>query len=241
MAPPTFVSYSDGSGFSGVTNPRTVSVTTQTGDRIVVAAEVENGNTPTTTAPSGNGNTFALVINQPSATNNAIGRVAVWTATEVSGATYNVSCPKPTGDTGVHWGFEVWVWRDSDGFGATASTGSAASTLAVTTQQDNSALCVGISDWNAVDGATRTRRTVNGGTGTERTYYRDSARYAVYAMDYGDAGTAGSKTVGYSAPTGQQTALGVVEVLGTAGGAPAAATPEPYVVNRSAIGRASNW
>jgi hypothetical protein len=89
----------------------------------------------------------------------------------------------------------------------------------LTTAAANSGLCVASSDWNSIDGTTRTRRTINGSTGTEELYGRDSAQYAWYAQDYADCGAAGSITAGYSAPTGQASAIIAVEIKGTAGGA----------------------
>jgi hypothetical protein len=42
----------------------------------------------------------------------------------------------------------------------------------------------------------------------------------LYAQDYADTGAAGSVTAGYSAPTGQASAIIAVEVLGSAAAAP---------------------
>jgi len=47
----------------------------------------------------------------------------------------------------------------------------------------------------------------------------------VYVAYYPDAGTAGSKTVGLSAPTGQQYSIVAVEIKGTAGAAAASLAP----------------
>ena len=220
MAAPTFVSYG-ASAFNSTTTPKTVSVTTQTGDRLLVIAYVESGSLPTTTAPTGNSNTFTQIDNYPSSNDNTVGRHIAWSCTEASGTTYNVSCSRPSSDTAVWWGCEVWIYRDSDGFGAVATATSAGTaSVTITTTQANSAVCMGGVDWNAVDGASRTAQTVNSSTGTEGTYFRDSTRYTVYTRRWDDVGSAASKTVGYSAPSGQKFAGVAVEIKGTSAVAP---------------------
>lgn len=218
MAAPTFVSYG-ATSFNDGTSPKSVSITTQTGDRIVVIAVAESGDSATSTAPTGNSQTFSQVASL--GTTNAHARAIAWTCTETSGTTYSVSVPRPSSSSSVVWGAGVWVWRASDGFGAVGAptVGSTSNSVTLTTTQANSGLCVASSDWNAVDGTTRTRRTINSSTGTERSYFRDSSRYTVYGQDYADCGAAGSVTGGYSAPTGQASAIIAVEVKGTSGAA----------------------
>jgi hypothetical protein len=95
---------------------------------------------------------------------------------------------------------------------------SGAPSLSITTTQDNSAIVVANGDWNATDGASRTWRTA-GSSATENTYFRDSTRYTAYGAYHADAGTAGGKTVGLSAPGGQKYSIIAVEVKGTAAAA----------------------
>jgi hypothetical protein len=122
------------------------------------------------------------------------------------------------------FGGGVQNFRGSDGVGASSSTtGSGGPSLSLTTTQANSAIVVASSDWNAVDGTTRTWRTVNSltptaGNGLERSYVLLGGGFAEYAAYYSDAGTAAAKTVGLSAPTGQAYSIGAVEVKGAAGG-----------------------
>jgi len=120
----------------------------------------------------------------------------------------------------------AWVYRGSDGFGAVGApaVGTTNGLATFTTQAANSAVLAFSADWNAVDGTTRTRRTINASTGTEETYYRNSVEYTVYTQRYDDAGAAGSVSAGYSAPTGQKSAIIAVEIKGAAAGA--AALPE---------------
>jgi hypothetical protein len=50
---------------------------------------------------------------------------------------------------------------------------------------------------------------------TEQTYDFESGRYTVYGGYHPDVGSAGFKTVGLSAPSGQKWATAAVEVTGT--------------------------
>lgn len=124
------------------------------------------------------------------------------------------------GSSSIHWGGNVLTFRKSEGVGASAKGESeGAPSLEITTTQDNSAVVVIVTDWNAKSG-TRTWRTVNGTTpteanGFERTYVQDGSRYTVYAAYYPDVGASGAKTVGLTAPTGQKFSIIAVEVKGT--------------------------
>lgn len=220
MAAPTFVSYAD-SGFNSTTTPKTLGVTTQAGDRLAVVAIVENGLSSSSTAPTGNGNTFGQ--GAAIGTTDQVCRAIAWTCTEVAGGTYNISVPRPSSAVNLFWGAAVAVWRDSDGFGniGAPTAGSTSNLVTFTTAQANSGLFILSGDWNSADGTTRTRRTINGSTGTERVYFRDAARYSVYGQTYADTSAVGSVSGGYSAPTGQASAIIAVEIRGTAGGAPA--------------------
>jgi hypothetical protein len=215
--PPTFVSYGV-STLNDSTTPKTVSVTVQSGDLLIVYSTGESATSggPVNTAPTGGSLTYTQLATM--GTINTDPRNIAWSATATSNATFNVSAIQPSVST-IWWGVHVWVWRNHNGTG-TIGTGTinTNNSVTLTTAAANSALCVTSPDWNAIDGTTRTRRTVNGSTGTERAYHRDSAHYAAYAQDYADTGSVGSLTAGYSAPTGQQTATIAVEVKAGAGG-----------------------
>jgi fibronectin-binding autotransporter adhesin len=226
MAAPTYVSFGSTTFNTSSEATKTVSITTAVGDRIVVVTLGESGDGALTTAPTGGSLTYTQVANLGTASSSS--RAIAWTATATAAATFTVTIARPTTSSGLKWGGMVWVWRASDGFGAVGAptVGSTSNSVTLTTTAANSALCVASSDWNAVDGATRTRRTVNSSTGTENIYGRDSAAYTWYAQRYDDAGAAGSKTAGYSAPSGQNSAIIAVEVLGTASAPTASGTGE---------------
>lgn len=67
-------------------------------------------------------------------------------------------------------------------------------------------------DWNALNGSSRTWRTINSIVGTERTYAFTSGAYTVYVGSWSDLGSTGTKTFGLSSPSGQQTSQIAVEI-----------------------------
>jgi hypothetical protein len=220
---PTFVSYG-ASVFNVTTTPKTVSVTVQNGDLLVVMSLAESaGGGAVNTAPTGGSLTYTQLATL--GTTSAHARAIAWSAPATSGATFNVSAVYPLATANNWWGVAVWVWRDHNGTGTIGAptVNSTSNLVTMTTAAANSALCVGSTDFAAADGTTRTRRTVNGSTGTEESYFRDSIHYGVYAQDYADTGAAGSISAGYSAPTAQTSAIIGVEVK--AGAAPPAIPP----------------
>jgi hypothetical protein len=225
MALATRVSFGS-SAFNSNTTPKTVSVTVNTGDILVAMAFGANATTPVTTAPTGGSISWTQISSQGSGSSQARG--IGWHGTSGSNQTFSVSCVRPATNTD-YWGCMVWVYRDSDGVGALAGNIAVSNTITLTTTQANSTLLVGSGDWNAVDGASRTRRTVNGSTGTEELYGRDSAQYSWYGQRYDDAGSIGSVTGGYSAPSGQASAIIAVEIKGTTGGGGPAPRPPTII------------
>jgi len=120
------------------------------------------------------------------------------------------------------WGDIALVFSGSPGAGASGSaTGTGAPSLSLTTTADNSAVGVIVLDHNAVSGASRTWRTVNGvtptaGNGYELDYTLVASEYGVYVAYYPNAGLTGSKvTVGLSAPAGMKYTITAVEIQGT--------------------------
>lgn len=224
--PPTFVAEYE-SVFNTTTTPKTASVTTSVGDVLVVCAVSEessgfNFNTPT----GGTSLTWTLAQNVAVDTYT---EVSVWTATATTAESFTLSVT--TNGSGLLWGFNCLRFSGSDGPGASSKTNvsSGGPSLALTTGTDDAAIVCVSGDWNAADGTSRTWRTINSitptaGNNLERTYFRDSAHYALYIGYWNDAGTAGSKTTGLSAPTGQKYAIASVEVKGS-GGTGATVTP----------------
>ena len=228
--PPTPVAQYE-SVWNTSTTPKTVSVTTAVGDRLICCAINESmGASRSLNTPTG-GTGLTWTLDQSYAVTNQ-SMVSIWTATATTAETFTCSVTVTNGGTGF-WGFEVQRWSGSDGFGASGKAqASGAPSLALTTQGDDSALAVYSGDWNAIDGTTRTVRAISGAAFTETAYFRDSARYTLYGGYYDAAGPAGAKTVGWSAPTGQAYSLVAVEIKGAAGPPP---VPEEGTFNSSAM------
>lgn len=214
MAAPTFVAEYE-SVWNTTTTPKTISVTTAVDDVLALGIMVENGAGGVDAPTGGTGLTWTLRQSIDIDINWCT--TVVYTAVATTAETFTLSSTI-TG-SGAFWGFNCLRWSGSDGVGASAkaNVSGAAPSLALTTTGANSAVATFNSDWNAADGASRTWR--NGET--EQTYFRDAARYTVYAGRWNDSGAAGAKTLGLSAPAGQKYSIAGVEILGSAGGAPA--------------------
>lgn len=118
---------------------------------------------------------------------------------------------------GSLFGANVIRFSGSGGIGASnkAQGSSGSPSVSLTTTQANSAIVVVCGDWNAVSG-TQTFTNNFSGTPTALTDYPgDGAAYGVAIAYFSDAGAAGSKTVGMSAPTGQKWSIIAIEVKGT--------------------------
>lgn len=222
--PPTWVSFGS-SAFNVSTTPKTVSVTTQVGDRVVVVSLAEAAfSGAVNTAPTGGSQTYTQVATLGTLDTHA--RAIAWTMTSTTAATFSISAVIPANNATMKWGVMAWVYRGSDGFGTVGApaVNSTSNLVTLTTTGANSALVVASADYATVDGTTRTRRTVNSSTGAEELYGRDSVAYTWYGQRYDDTGVVGSVTGGYSAPVGQTTATIAVEILGS-GATPASIPP----------------
>lgn len=238
MAAPTFVAEYESAWNTNA--DKTVAVTTAVDDVLVALCAASNWSDSTDDISPPTGGTGLTWTTQETIFVSDYCAVAIFTtvASAVNtGANITLSL---SGAADALLGFNILRFSGSDGIGAAEKTNvlSGGPSLNITTTQANSALCVINADWNAVDGASRTWRTVNGitptsGNGLEKTYFRDAAQYTVYAALYDDAGSVASKTVGLSAPTGQKYAIAVVEVKGTAGGTDATVTPATIAVTAS--------
>lgn len=114
-------------------------------------------------------------------------------------------------------GGNIIRFSGSNGVGASnvANGASGTPSVSLTTTQANSAIVMIVTDWNATAG-TQTFTNNFSGTPTNLTDYPgDGAQYGVAIAYFPDAGAAGSKTVGMSAPTGQKWAIIAIEVKGT--------------------------
>lgn len=221
--PPTLVSEYEVSSWTTTATPKTVSVTVSAGDTLAVVGLTGDFDSDITT-PTGGGLTYTLQtvvegFNTPVAFSNAY----IWTATSSTSQTFTLSAGRTTGGS---WGFNVLRYSGVSTVGAAANAhvDGGAPALNITTINDNSAIVVGNADWDEISGTTRTWRAVNGASPTEQTYVLATNWSTFYAAQYTDAGTAGVKTVGLSAPTGQRYSIVAVELVGSASVAPSANT-----------------
>ena len=218
--PPTRVT-SSATAFNNATSPKTADVSVESGDVITVRfdSETYDSGLPTWNAvPAVSGGGLTWTEQQRVQINNYNSSL-LWTATATSATTITVSITYSASNGGydLWWGFRASVWRGSNGVGNSAkANGTGLGQLSLTTSSDNSAIDLTVGDWNSIDGASRTWLTVNGSAITEETYYRDASgsRYTHYTGYSPDAGSAGSKTVGLSAPTGLKYSIIAVEITG---------------------------
>lgn len=211
LTPPTLVS-TQSTAYNTTTTPKTQAVSVNNGDLIVAVGLCEDGFSNLSLTASGLTFTQRQVIDSAG---NCI--TSIWTAPAPSTTSYTLSLAQTVGGGGK-FGMTAFVFRDHGGVGASSSTtGTGGPSLGITTTSDNSMVVVASADWNAADGTSRTWRTANVAA-TEDLYGRDSAAYTWYVGHHTDTGTAGAKTVGLSAPSGQKYSIAAIEVIGVAGG-----------------------
>lgn len=216
FTPPAFVSSQNTASYTTTGVTKSITVTTQAGDRLVVYGGGES-EVAVLSGLAGNGITFTL---QQSDTTLGFATAYLWTGTDSTGGTnWTLSC---NAASSKQWGFTCVVFRHSDGFGASskAQLAGGAPSLDLTTTQANSAVVVFNADWSAVDGASRVWRTVNGitptsGNGLETTYGFGATAWTAYGAYYNNVGAVGTQTVGLSAPATQKYNIVAVEVLST--------------------------
>jgi hypothetical protein len=204
---PSFVSENEVSSWSTTTASKaTSSFSVQSGDVLVAYGMTEDS--PNGLSISGGSLTWTQ---QQLVNASSYGRAYVWTATASSTTSITVTF---TRSGSGQYGGDVLVFRGSGGIGASAKTNTTgAPSLSLTTTLANSAIVVASVDWNAVGGGSRTWRT-GAGTLTETTYATDPAHGTFYGGYHANAGTVGAKTLGLSAPSGQQYSIVAVEVKG---------------------------
>jgi hypothetical protein len=220
MAAPTFVAATRPTSSwttNGVTTKTSPSFSVTAGDVLVVLAGTEEANF---TLSGATGGSLTWAQQENAGTGGSSARSAIWTATVDVDKSMTVSVNCSSAVPG--WGFVVHQYRDSAGVGVHASTvaGSGAPSQALLTTQANSAISCINADWAAIDGATRTWRTINSitptsGNGGETDYDRFAGAWTVYVGRWSDVGSIATVTTGISAPVGQTYTIAVVEIKGS--------------------------
>lgn len=207
---PTFVAEYEVSAWDTTTSPRTVSVTTAVND-VLVAFGVAVGTTLNT--PTG-GTGLTWTLNRSLTSSPAL---YIWTATATTAETFTLSVSSASGFN--IFGFNCLRFGSGASIGASEITSGSSSgpSLAVTTQAANSAIVVA----TVFDGGTGSAPTYRTGAGTftQQTSAGPPFTFWVYGGYHADAGVAGAKTVGQTAPTGtwKTTAVEVKESGGGGG------------------------
>lgn len=231
MPAPTIVSYTDTQATAGTTvapatGRTTASIAVLTGDVVVVWGGAEDsGNAGTLTLSLQGGLTGTLTEKQRDQTTNySPGVISTAPVTASGSLTAQVV---GNGVTGLRMNVGAWVLRNHGGVGVSGKSHQVAATapsLVVAGVSDLSCLLCLVTDWSAQNAA-RTYTQVNGANPIERGHFADGSSWHYDAFDYADAGAAGSKTVGQSAPAAQTPNVFAVEVLAVAAAAPPVWTP----------------
>lgn len=199
------------------------SATWAAGDLVVVMGVTGDNSNTLTNPPTASGLTFASATNFPTNTASRM-KHYFWSATAASGGSGAITDAVSSADEG---GVIGYVISNHGGLGASpvpvTAAGPSAPSMAITTTGPNSAILCSWSAWNRATGA-RTYLSVNGAP-TEDGYI-DTATYGTSAhFSYADAGAAGAKTVGVSAPSATNWFVTAVEILAAATGAAAVTGP----------------
>jgi hypothetical protein len=218
-------------------------VTCSDGDVLVASAIC--GNQLRTLGISGGGLTWT-----PRGAVSATARCSVtqWTAVVGAGQGGTFAVTATFSGDGIG-GLSVLAANGIDAIGASVqadAAGPTAPSTNISTAVDNAIIVVAVGDHATVDGAARAWRT-DAGALTETTYSRVDFSNAAYVGYHADAGAAGSKTIGLTAPATMRPSIVAVELqpatedpvvegtaAGVAGGASGTVTADAVVVAAAA-------
>src|SRR6476619_4838215 len=227
--PPTFIQDVEGSSWSTTTTPQSSGSFNGSLNDVLVSMVVDANDNGTenygwTSSP-------AETWTEKTETTGTVGGDAwIQPATTILTAArtgMTVTVARSAGDV-VPWGVDVAQFSGSDGVGnasGSAHQTAGAPSWSFTTSFANSAIVVAMGDWSAGDASTRAYRAVNGYTPTaggalELAYFRNTTDYALCIAYYPDAGAAGAKTLGLTAPAAGSWVVSAVEVRGSSAGPP---------------------
>jgi hypothetical protein len=232
MAPSLIASYEVDSAAADTTSLVTPSFTPSNGEVVLVKVEAADSSC-VIGAASGGSQTYTSRATSTVASNCG---AALITAV-ISGSPGSMTITVPFSGTAEFHSMVVERWGSAALATTPATngtkTGSGAPSSTVTTAAANSVVSWCNGDWNAVNPTTITY--LSGATQDGLHDVHTTAYVAYYA--YQLAVSAGSQTIGMSAPTGQRWTMLGIEIQ--AGAAPAAAPRPPLVINRAALFRAA--
>ena len=233
MAAPTFVAQY-ATAFNSNATPKTAmsAVAINSGDVLVMVGGAEDASATSGYAPTYTENGGASLANSTENADNAYSPVSA--ATYTASSSENITITAVVGASAsptAYFGANVARFSGSSGVGAIQTgNGTGSPSLSITTTQDNSAIVVIFADWYAIPGTQTFTSAGGAGSPTLLTGYpADTNHYGVGVAYYADAGAAGAKTVGMSAPTVQKWRGIAIEVKGSA---PSSASSPPYSLSR---------
>lgn len=217
---PTFVSVTSSSSWTAsVSSATTAAFNANAGDYLVAVSACENGGSNWAATPVTNSGTGLSWTNTLDHTGtNECDVLVGWAVVDADRSGMTVTVNRTANN---HMGCAVYVYRYVSGMGTgqhtNNGTGAGAPSLSITTGTDHSGLVVINADWTAQSGA-RTYRQVDSANPTEDGYKGTAGSdYIVEYFHYTDAGAAGGKTVGLTAPTdadSQRYAIAGIEIKG---------------------------
>ena len=163
--------------------------------------------------------TYCSVSSSPSLTwtkrvdaeaNNS-GDAEIWTAVNPTLGNITVTSDWPGAANQASVCYVITGQESTLGGAGAYGTSQSAPSVAITTTRANSIVLGGISDWNAINGSSRTYR--NSSSITERLYHRVSSAFTAYSFSK-SATTINTYTEGLTAPTGQSAGTVLYEVRG---------------------------
>jgi hypothetical protein len=220
IAPPVFVAHYGGGAYATVAS-KTATVTAQVGDTLVCWGSTAVHDRLLTTPTGGTGLTWTLRQSIVGITDFC--NVYIWTAPVTVALTNAVITVGSSGPN--DWTMGVERWSGVGGIAASppkANSATGTPSLAITTTKDDSAIVWHNADWVPVNGSGRVYRLPSGSTAAVETFYEFMGSITGYQVRHADAGPAGAKTVGMTAPTGQKWSIIALELLGTSTGVTAA-------------------
>jgi hypothetical protein len=214
--PPTVTGSSNSTLTGAATSEVTGSVSWNSGDLVVVTGLTDdNASTLGVPTTSGSGLSFTQKVTT-AGTNGADCKAYVWSA--IASATSSGTITS-TASGSIHAMLNALVYSGSAGLGASNSgvnlAGGTAPSVSLTRANNNSAVVVGICDFNGGTDATVTNAPASGGT--QRIATADNPFLLGFVIDWTDQGASGTTSYGFTAgQSGADWSGVVVEVKGTA-------------------------
>lgn len=188
MGAPTLVSYTD-TGFTtgGAGHTTGAAVSRNNGDLLVFIAGSEGPDALSATNDSVNGITWTT-----QKSNSVANTCGTMLATAVASSTASATISGSNGtNSSDHWGFSVWVFRNTQGVGNSAEQHTSTKTVSLTPTAADGAICYAVFDFAA--GALG---SLTPSPSDSRQAAVDSGHYTFYVGDLTDQSSAGAVSYG---------------------------------------------